>query len=188
MLERFLDTYQPDNPGRPVVPVDDATPAALRRAAGGCSFGGGLYRVHSTASPTEADAWVNEGFPEFGGDLQCFGFDWLGRQFAVAGPRAGHEMVQLLEPGTGEALDTLVHFADFHDQELVDESEPALATGFFGEWRAAGGADPGFSQCVGYVRPLFLGGADDVSNLELFDIDVYWTLLGQMRAQLLGRR
>ncbi|CAE6797130.1 hypothetical protein R75461_05007 [Paraburkholderia nemoris] len=42
------------------------------------------------------------------------------------------------------------------------------------------------SQCVGYKRPLFLGGADELHNLELTDLDVYWTLSSQMIAQLSG--
>jgi hypothetical protein len=29
--------------------------------------------------------------------------------------------------------------------------------------------------------PLFLGGADDVSNLERSDLAVYWSLCGQLR-------
>jgi hypothetical protein len=33
---------------------------------------------------------------------------------------------------------------------------------------------------VGYRVPLFLRGQDDIANLELVDIDVYWTIVGQL--------
>jgi hypothetical protein len=34
---------------------------------------------------------------------------------------------------------------------------------------------------VGYGVPLFLGGQDVVDNLELTDLDVYWSVCGQLR-------
>jgi Domain of unknown function (DUF1851) len=36
-------------------------------------------------------------------------------------------------------------------------------------------------QCVGYQVPLFLGGKDSLENLEITDLDVYWSLSGQLR-------
>ncbi|MCP2517553.1 MAG: T6SS immunity protein Tdi1 domain-containing protein [Achromobacter mucicolens] len=37
-----------------------------------------------------------------------------------------------------------------------------------------------------YGIPLFLGGQDEVSNLELSDLDVYWHLLSQLIRQTRG--
>jgi hypothetical protein len=34
---------------------------------------------------------------------------------------------------------------------------------------------------VGYRVPLFLGGSDTLENLEVTDLDVYWTICGQLR-------
>ncbi len=39
------------------------------------------------------------------------------------------------------------------------------------------------TECVGYRKPLFLGGQDVIDNLEISDMEVYWSLCGQ----LLGR-
>lgn len=50
---------------------------------GGCTFERGLYRVHDPVSSVLASGWVNAAYPEFQGKLICFGFDWLGRQFAL---------------------------------------------------------------------------------------------------------
>jgi hypothetical protein len=34
---------------------------------------------------------------------------------------------------------------------------------------------------VGYKVPLFFGGQDAVENLELADLDIYWSISGQFR-------
>lgn len=70
----------------------------------------------------------------------------------------------------------------FHDQ-LDDLREPALAAGFLVQWAAANpGALPVRSaDCVGYRVPLFLGGKDTVENLEVIDLEVYWSVCGQLR-------
>ena len=35
-------------------------------------------------------------------------------------------------------------------------------------------------ECVGYKTPLFLGGKDVMDNLEILNLDVYWTLTAQL--------
>ena len=64
----------------------------------------------------------------------------------------------------------------FHDSEIIEHREEALAAAFYSRWLSLGGGIPGLSQCVGYKRPLFLGGEDSVANLEVSDLDVYWTV------------
>ncbi len=86
----------------------------------------------------------------------------------------------MLEPGTGEALEIPVGFELFHNEELVDYRNEALAAEFFVQWRSTHvGAGPlNAADCVGYKVPLFLGGADAVENLELTDFEVYWDFCG----------
>jgi hypothetical protein len=88
----------------------------------------------------------------------------------------------MMEPGTGDALEVPWPFALFHEQ-LNDLREPGLAAGFFSEWARA---NPGLvpvkpGECVGYRVPLFLGGKDTVDNLEMIDLEVYWSMCGQLR-------
>lgn len=92
----------------------------------------------------------------------------------------------MLEPGTGEALEIPVNRGAFHSEELVDEPDAAAAYSFFEQWLAAGGVRPEYEQCIGYKRPLYLGGSDDVSNLEACDFGVYWSMAAQMLAQVRG--
>lgn len=187
MFEVFRKAFPRDalpHPDPAAAPAASATPALTEFFGefGGGSFGGGLYRV---VRPSDANIWderVQLAFPEFAGHVTCFGFDWLGRVFSVDSRRTeeGRSGVLMLEPGTGEALEVPANLITFHSSELIEFGEAALAISFYDKWRAAGGAAPAYDQCVGYKRPLFLGGADEVENLELSDLDVYWHITGQL--------
>lgn len=154
----------------------------LLSAYGGSTFMGGLYRVHDAASSATASASVEEAFPELQSPVICFGFDWLGRQFALdpSRGRPGDPEVLLLEPGTGEALDVPVTFSTFHDVGLSRFRDACLLPDFFTEWKATNDTQLAFDECVGYKVPLFLGGEDTVENLELINLDVYWSITGQL--------
>ena len=152
---------------------------------GGVSFNRGLYRV---VRASDLDRWrvrVSLAFPHIGPRVTCFGYDWLGRVFAADPEREeeGHAGVAMFEPGTGEVFEVPGNVGTFHDQELISHGEAALALGFNQAWLSRGGAVPAFAQCIGYKVPLFLGGADDLENLELSDLDVYWDLMGQLIAK-----
>jgi len=148
----------------------------------GCSFCSGLYRILTPATAEQWEALVTDPFPNYAGRLSCFGYDWLGRGFAVDSRRREKDGagVLMFEPGTGKALQIPCGVRGFHDDELYRDREPALSAGFHAEWIKRGGAVPNRGQCVGYKRPLFLGGGDEVENLELIDIDVYWTVMGAL--------
>jgi Domain of unknown function (DUF1851) len=151
--------------------------------AAGTTFAHGAYRLHSARSAGHADGLVTDAFPDFIGRIGCFGFDWLGRQFSLdpsRGPAEDPEVL-LFDVGAGEALEIPVRFSNFHDEELVEYTDAALAIDFFRSWRQQNPNTLTFDTCVGYRVPLFLSGEDNVGNLELTDIDVYWTLTGQMR-------
>ena len=142
----------------------------------------GAYRRFTDPDRAAIADGVATAFPEFAERIAIFGCDWLGRVFATDSARGG--AVLLLEPGTAEALEIPVDFTEFEASELVDNPDAALAYGFYQSWRAAGGAAPGPGQCVGYRKPLFLGGADELANLELSDLSVYWSVTAQLIAQI----
>jgi hypothetical protein len=77
-----------------------------------------------------------------------------------------------------------VSFVGFHDDELVEYADEALAAEFFELWagRYPDTLPLGRDSCVGYRVPLFLGGQDDIENLEVSDLAVYWSLCGELRA------
>lgn len=190
MFERFCTNFSLSPPGQVAGPPWHDGPllraggyAELARRFAGCTFEDGLYRLHDAATGPRGAALIADAFPAFAPRASPFGFDWLGRQFALDAERSdgGEALVLLLEPGTGEVLEVPLPFSQFHEQ-LSDLREPALAASFFDEWRRA---DPGAAplspaQCAGYRVPLFLGGEDAVGNLEVVDMEVYWSLCGQL--------
>ncbi|MBB6626240.1 DUF1851 domain-containing protein [Nocardioides sp. KIGAM211] len=124
-------------------------------------------------------------FPAFSERVQCFAVDWLGRQFAVDRSRPdrdGQPQILMLDVGVGEVLEMPGSLRDFHESELIDYHDAALASSYYSQWRRDSGdtAPLTSTECVGYRIPLFLGGVDDTSNLERSDADVYWSLCGQM--------
>lgn len=154
----------------------------------GESFCQGLYRIHPITEMSRWTTTVVEAFPEFGGRVFCFSYDWLGRHFAVDFGRleGGQCQILMLEPGTGQALEIPANFRDFHDIELVQYQDEALAGDSYRAWLAAGGAVPSAAQCIGYRKPLFLGGQDVASNFEVTDLEVYWSICGQLLAKIRG--
>jgi hypothetical protein len=155
---------------------------------GGVSFNHSVYRAVSSKDRDEWASRVASAFPEFRGRVACFGYDWLGRAFAIDSKRleGGRHGVVMFERGTGQALEIPSNIERFHDSELINFRDAALAFDFYRRWRASGGAQPEHTQCVGYRRPLFLGGNDDIDNLELLDLDVYWHIFGQLITKTRG--
>lgn len=187
MFEAFQRNFLRDPQDQPSPNIEVLRPEVpgLREffaAFGGASFRDGLYRI---IAPAELDEWNDRvclAFPEFEGRITCFGFDWLGSTFAIDSARieSGQKGVVMFEPGTGEALEIPANLITFHDAGLRDFGEAALAISFYEKWRSSGGAAPAFGQCIGYKKPLFLGGSDEVENLEPSDLDVYWHITGQL--------
>lgn len=148
----------------------------------------GAYRVHRPEDVARFTELARDAFPQFGKRITCFGADWLGRMFADDRGRLinGIPQVLLLEPGTGEALEIPLDQTAFHEEELAQEPDAAVAYSFFRRWQASGGAIPSYDECVEYRKPLYLGGADDLPNLQLANLDVYWTLSAQLLARVRG--
>ena len=194
MFNRFLDHFVSDHETERASDgdlgfqhLDLAVPELFARFSG-TSFNNGLYRVFRPCDVQDWNATVEAAFPAFKGKLTCFGVDWLGRIFALdSGRQVSRRFgVTIFEPGSGQALMVPCDIEMFHDIELVDRGDAALAETFFDQWIQVGGGGPSYCQCVGYKRPLFLGGADTVENLELTDLDVYWTISAQLISKLRG--
>ena len=68
----------------------------------------------------------------------------------------------------------------FPDEELLEYADYAVMLAYFGRGKASGNPVPDSSQCVGFRKPSFLGGKDEMDNLELSDMSVYLELFAQM--------
>lgn len=156
--------------------------AAFLNRFGGMSFKNGLYRVISTDAAPAWNTRMGKAFPEFLGRVECFSYDWLGRVYAVNNSQTADGSVVILcfEPAAGEAMEIPGNIISFHNEELVEFFDEDLSAEFYNDWLSAGGAVPRYDQCIGHCKPLFLGGEDNVQNLGLTDLDVYWTVCEQL--------
>jgi hypothetical protein len=152
--------------------------------AAGATFNEGLYRVHDKHSADIANRQVGNAFPEYAHRVGCFAFDWLGRQFSLDSQRSegGEPLILIFEPGTGDVLEVPYNFLEFHTEELIDFSEAALLSDVFDEWKRENVdvVPLEFTQCVGFGRPLFLGGVDEFVNYEVVNTEVYWHVCGAL--------
>jgi hypothetical protein len=156
----------------------------LASECAGTAFGDGIVRVHSGASARRASGLIAEAFPDFPEEFQAIAQDWMGRQFAV-GAQPGmryYQQVLLFEPASGEAFEIDSDIPSLLNTEFVSDPVTYLAADLFADWRLAGGPSVEPNECVGFRVPLFLGGEGSVENLEIMDLEVYWSLVGQLRS------
>jgi hypothetical protein len=193
MFELFSENFQPDGKGalelgavQDIGNMPEIT--ELFRLYGGMSFQDGLYRVIRPRDLSEWNLRIAAAFPKFKENVVCFGYDWLGTVFAADSRKIvdGRPGIIMFEPGTGKALNVPANVKNFHDIGLKIFGEAALASSFHQKWLSSGGSIPTYDQCVGYKKPLLLGGKDNISNLEISDVDVYWHLMSQIIKKVQG--
>lgn len=187
-LDRFKATFAitADNAFQAPSPNVDfgvANLGQILNALGGKTFNHGLYRVLRTDQIHTATQAMEGVFPEYRGRIVPFAFDWLGRHFVIDRARVekGQPLILMLEVGAGEAMEIPASVLDFHNVELVDYTNDALAATFWRQWRSENPIDLAFTDCVGYKVPLFLGGPDVLANLEVIVFGVYVETCGQLR-------
>ena len=141
----------------------------------GKSFLNGLYRIHNLEDREKWNEIIGKTFPPAMGKIMVFGYDWLGRSFAIYNET---DTVLMFEPETGEAFDTDFNFYDFHNKEIPTNHLVCLASEYYEKWRKANNNYilP-HNKCAGYKVPLFLNGKDVVENLEISDMEVYWEIM-----------
>ncbi|MFG2818884.1 hypothetical protein ACGFX4_05590 [Kitasatospora sp. NPDC048365] len=160
-------------------------PDPVRRVLGpmgGTTLADGLYRFHTADSAASANAACAELVPGFAERYGVFAFDWLGREFAV---NTEDGTVAAVDFGSDEFLESELSLDEWHDV-VAAEADDLLLLAQYLEWRAANPQTGplAFDQVVCHRHPLFLGGADEVDNLELSDKDVHRTLFTQIAVQV----
>lgn len=181
MLENFFKFF-----GVEPVGLDEGNLAeSFVDRLGGGSFGGGIMFA---IRPSDLALWrenLRSAYPGSDDPPRPFAYDWLGDCLAEVEGRQGRE-VAIFEIGSGSALRTGASVERFLNSEIPDHHDQSLVSPFWEAWVSSGGIRPEYGQCVGYKVPLFLGGRDEIGNLELSDVDVYWTILAQLIARNAG--
>lgn len=171
MFERFLEKV--DYKKKSVSNVEE-----FFAELNGKTFLKGMYRLFRKDQIGKWTAIVEEAFPNYKGTIEVFGFDWMGQIFAT---RKDTNTVLWFQPGTGEVLDIPSDFVIFHDTEIVEYPEDALVSKYFDYWFENNEHYTlKHSECVGYKVPLYLNGEDDLNNLEVSDMEVYWGVMSPL--------
>lgn len=156
---------------------------ALFTECGGISIGNGLYRVHSFDSSQRWNLLLNEYFPKYEGLIIPFGYDWFGRQYGIV--RGLPDVIFMFDPSMIEEFQLAIDISDFHNKDLVKDKEETISESAFHEiLQSLAITKLKYKECIGYKRPLFLGGKDEFTNYEVQDIEVYWQMQYQMFLQI----
>lgn len=149
---------------------------------GGYSFRNGLYRIHNPVSSQYWSILISTYFTGYR-KLIPFGFDWMGRQFAIHENRKN--IILMFDPATGEDFELNQSLISFHNQDLVLEREALLAEQLFEETiTSLGIKEVNYNDCIGYKIPLFLNGSDALDNCEISNMEVYWEMQCQIYLQI----
>ena len=150
---------------------------------GGKRFGNGVFNSFSNDNLSKWTEIVSEAYPEFKNLFKLFGYDWLGRCFGIDLRKNTSGNILMFEIGTSDVLEIPCTFKKFLDEEIPLYSDACLAESFFNEWSKYSGETIEYGRCAGYKIPLFLGGEDTVTNLENSDMEVYWSIISQIKKQ-----
>lgn len=179
-LNAFAPTLQTVYPDPPLY-----TREHFRLLFSGILFGGGIYKLVEVNSIQKWNSIVGKRFPDYAGRIDCFGFDWLGRAFAVDMQTADEsgKNILMFDPATSTTLRIPANFETFHNEEIVEYPDEALDSNLFANWLKTG-RSPEYKECVSHKIPLMLGGKDIVENMEISDLEVNWELLTQIADQI----
>lgn len=150
---------------------------------GGYSFRNGLYRVHTPNTSLYWSDLISNYYLKYKGKIIPFGYDWLGRQYALDISRKNYLL--MFDPSTAEDFELNQSLTSFHNQDLVNEREDILSEQLFSVvTKTLGVTKISYEDCIGYKVPLFLNGSDTVNNYEVSNIDVYWEIQCQIYLQI----
>ena len=82
----------------------------------------------------------------------------------------------MLDPATLEVFEVEATIEEFFNDHLSEAKEDLLEASNFKQFAPNLSGQLRFDHCIGFVKPLYLGGKDELSNLEDWDMEVYWEL------------
>lgn len=180
MFKKFLEYF---NEKEISIISDDPFDTFLKMFSGR-QFGNGILTIFQEKDINIWQKNISDAFPIAKGRFSLFGYDWLGNCFGIAVDETNMGKVILFEIGTGEILSTGCDFEDFLDNEIPYNNKACLASQFYQKWLENGGIPVKYGRCIGYKIPLFMGGHDDIANLEESDMDVYWSIVSQVMTKM----
>lgn len=153
----------------------------------GASFNSGLLRFHDAASAPALRDFVFQAFPELTDidpEADLLAFDWMGRQFMTAQIAGQDEVFILMADLASGSVEPMIPVAGFSQLLRQDDIKPFFDGDLYDAWRNAVGrpdAQLGFTDCVDFARPLYLGGEESVENLYFMPLMQAWGIGAQLR-------
>lgn len=144
---------------------------------GGCTINHGLFRFHTLGSSFIWTKYVTNYFADHSDAFYCFGFDWMGRQFAMS--TAKKDVVYMFDPATVEVFVLNQNLKNFLFENLLETDVDSFEKEYFNVLNANKN-DLAIGDCYGYTTPLFLGGGDEMANISVTDMEVYWEINFQL--------
>lgn len=136
------------------------------------------YRIFNIEMAESFTKIVESFFLEYSGRIEVFGWVWNG--LLLAEDKNNREQVLLFEPESAQVFEIPGNLEYFHNIQIIKNRWPLLREHLYKEWIGKNRSIPNIRECIGYKKPLFLGGMDEVSNLELIDMEVYWSVTWQL--------
>lgn len=156
-------------------------------AFGGIQFGGGLFTAFAKADIRYWEEKIADVFPEHKGNFLLFGHDWMGRCYAID-RFSEDERILVFDPGALEVYDIPLKFNDFVNKAIPMNPNECLAIDSFMKWHKTTEGVISDIECVSYKIPPFLGGADELENLEISNLVDYWQIIGETAKTLRGEK
>lgn len=141
----------------------------------------GLFNIFDI---NDIDLWtmqMHDIYPNIKKSYRIFGFDWLGRCFGIISKKLGKDEILIFDPRDLEVYSIQCNFLDFINEEIPQNPEKYLLLNSFEQWKKLTNKQIPEMHCVGYNVPLFLGGQGTLENLEVTDMDVYWSITAQLK-------
>lgn len=178
-LNAFLEVYEVDEGFAAVDPGLIARSGGdILAAIGDRSFNLGSLRTFTAQTSPKWNAIIAGAYPEFSGIIRCVAFGWDGKIIAEVLETRGEidAGFAIFDPSSGESLNGADSVWVFLDEILPEDEEDLLAAANYYEWLTKIGTPAGYSECVGFDVPPFLGGAVSLKNMSITDLEVYWEL------------
>jgi hypothetical protein len=156
--------------------------SAFLKQFGGMLLYNGAYGIYSLSAAVHTSYVCLDYFDSFRGYTIIIGRDWLGSLFAVDFSRIqyGRPTVLVFDINTVETRSSGMDIEQFHETLVIDDPDMCFDLTLYQAWQHDHPPLTAINQIVGYTIPLALGGSDDFSNMALTDLDVYWSLTGDI--------
>jgi Domain of unknown function (DUF1851) len=149
---------------------------------GGSTIDNGLFRLHNFGS---SYYWTQKccQFFEFNSEkLHCFGFDWMGKNYAL--DRIDSSKIYMFDYEEGEYYTLEQSLLGFLNVDLVEHKEDTLSVEIFEKLNKKEKTSLTFDKCFSFKTPLFLGGEEVIDNYKLANMEVSWELNFQLLAKI----